>query len=84
MTELGEVFTINWRVHGHVNSAAIYYFHKEIDVFLHRFDDGELALLVDQDWLDEADEHDREYARAHVDGVPVPDDPFEHQRVDQP
>jgi len=88
MPEEGEVFSINWRVHGHVNSAMIAYYHEQIDVFLHRWEDtGEWCLLVDQSWLDDHEDGEgsahAEYARAYVEGVyGDPDDVFAHPRVD--
>jgi len=84
----GEVFEINWRVHGHANAALIAYYHQRIDVFLHRWEDtGEWCLLADQSWLDEHEDGDgsesAEYVRAYVEGVSVdPDDVFAHPRID--
>lgn len=51
--QLGEPFTIKWRVHGHVNSAEIAYYHIEIDVFLLKYDGEDCArILATQKWLD--------------------------------
>lgn len=51
--QLGEPFTIKWRVHGHVNAAMIAYYHIEIEVFLLQYDGEDCArLLATQEWLD--------------------------------
>lgn len=84
----GDVFPIDWRVHGHVNAAMIAYYHQRVDVFLHQWDDtGEWCLLVDQDWLDEHEDGEgsasADYVRAELEGVSVdPEDVFAHPRVD--
>lgn len=82
--ELGEPFTISWRVIGHRNQNIAYWFPLEVEVFCHQFEDtGDVTLMVTQDWLDTSDH--AEYARAYIDGTHVdPDDPFSHERIDRP
>lgn len=84
--------TVSWRVHAHTNAAAIYWYPMVVDLFVppaideaHPDDYPErVGLLVDQNWLDDQQDFEREYARNYVDGVVVDAaEPGEHSRIDE-
>lgn len=91
----GDQLTIEWVVIGHSNAATDYGYPIVVDVFVAPAedayspdDDGYVALLVEQDWLDA---HPNEpgtgaecegYAAHFIDGTVVDrTDPTTHRRV---
>lgn len=83
-------FWIRWRVHSLGNRAVQPFYHIDVRVFIHRWEDTcEYAILADQGWLD-AHENDlgaesAEYVKSYLDGTVVkPGHVFEHPRIDPP
>lgn len=75
--EPGDQFTLEYRVVGHANSAALYYWTKELPVFVppeEAFGDDVPRLMVEQSYIEEADESDAEHCRAFIDGIPADPD----------
>jgi len=82
--EEGDKLSLGYRVVGNVNQAEIAYWVKEVPVFVHEFDDDHALhddpqLMVDQEYLDEADEADAAHCRAYIEGLPPDPD---HERIE--